>query len=122
MGRILYKKGHLKNQRGLFVYWLLTSLASTIIQIYYTYELLYKYFYQSTNDPEAFWADEHEGENPQELMEDFICNGHNAKVVIANGIVCVILSKSIYEKVIIICENGKECNFVSMITSLIMYI
>jgi hypothetical protein len=53
-------------------------------------------------------------------MKDYFCEGIGLNSLIASYLVSIILAKSIYEKVIIICENKSD--FASRVNSCFMYV
>ena len=55
-GLWLHKKGYLKGQYGLTIYWVISSILSICFQIFFAGQLVYKYFYQFNQDPVALFG------------------------------------------------------------------
>lgn len=104
-GLWLHKKGYLKGQYGLQMYWVLSSLTSICFQTFFAGQLIYKYFYQLSYDPVAVFGSE---EKAKLALNDYVCKGVGANSVISTLLVCAILSKSQYDKVIQILEAGNN--------------
>ena len=104
-GLWLHRKGYFTDQNGLVAYWVVQSLVTTLCQIYFAGQLGYKYWYLLGERPEEFFDGDKEAAKAG--IKEMTC-GNTINSSISTMLVCCLLSKSLYQKAILICEAQND--------------